>query len=161
MGTFSVFEGRGWSHSTAKQTAYLCTLIVVFLCEEVLPHNRSWSTLAPGAAGLVLDGKVDRWPFITDWIHGVVGPTIAFEATRPLMRSDWWPSLMTTCGVLPFWPQLLLALLVSDFFAYWQHRMTHLSELLWPFHAVHHHALRLYSVNTIRFHLVDMLVRSL
>lgn len=157
--TFCFFDRFGWTHTSAKHAGYGCTLILVFLCEELLPHNRAWSTVAAGGEGLSLDGKVDRFPFITDWIHGLLGPTVAFEMTRPLMRSTWWPSFIVF-GTLSFWTQVFLGLLISDFFAYWQHRFAHLSEALWPFHAVHHHAKRLYSVNTVRFHLMDMLVRA-
>lgn len=158
--TFVFFDGFGWEHSTSKHVGYGCTLVLVFLFEEILPHNSAWSTLAHGSEGLALDKKVDVFPFITDWFHGLAGPTVAFELTRPLMRSAWWPALGVT-SELPFLLQLILSLLISDFFAYWQHRLAHLSELLWPFHAVHHHAKRLYSVNTVRFHVIDMLARSL
>lgn len=47
--------------------------------------------------------------------------------------------------------QLLLALLVSDFFGYWSHRLFH-RKTLWRFHAVHHSARQLDWFAATRLH---------
>jgi sterol desaturase/sphingolipid hydroxylase (fatty acid hydroxylase superfamily) len=38
----------------------------------------------------------------------------------------------------PWWLQALEAVLLSDFFMYWGHRLQHCVGFLWRFHAVHH-----------------------
>src|SRR5437588_12553677 len=38
----------------------------------------------------------------------------------------------------PWWLQALEAILLSDFFMYWGHRLQHRVGFLWRFHAVHH-----------------------
>jgi len=64
-----------------------------------------------------------------------------------------------------FWPsesslllQLALALVVGEFFMYWVHRIAHEVDWLWRFHAVHHSAPRLYFLNAVRFHPVDLAI---
>ncbi|MEM9174417.1 MAG: sterol desaturase family protein, partial [Myxococcota bacterium] len=50
----------------------------------------------------------------------------------------------------------LLALVFGEFFMYWVHRLTHEIDGLWRFHALHHSAPRLYFLNAVRFHPVDL-----
>ncbi|MBI5450817.1 MAG: GH3 auxin-responsive promoter family protein [Gammaproteobacteria bacterium] len=60
------------------------------------------------------------------------------------------------------WPvgwQMVLMVLVADFFRYWLHRAAHETELLWRFHAVHHSPQRLYWFNVGRFHPIDKLLQ--
>ena len=54
------------------------------------------------------------------------------------------------------WLQLGLALVFGEFFMYWIHRLTHEFDWLWRFHAMHHSAPRLYFLNAVRFHPVDI-----
>jgi len=56
------------------------------------------------------------------------------------------------------WPllgQLILMLVLAEFFRYWLHRAAHENAFLWRFHAVHHAPVRLYWLNVGRFHFVD------
>jgi sterol desaturase/sphingolipid hydroxylase (fatty acid hydroxylase superfamily) len=61
----------------------------------------------------------------------------------------YWP---TDWSLLP---QLVLALLISQFGEYWAHRAMHEIPYLWRFHAIHHSPERLYWLNAARFHPVD------
>jgi len=54
------------------------------------------------------------------------------------------------------WLQLPLALVFGEFFLYWIHRLSHEVDWLWRFHAMHHSAPRLYFLNAVRFHPVDI-----
>lgn len=65
-----------------------------------------------------------------------------------------WP---TTASL---WIQLPLALVFGEFFLYWIHRLTHEVDWLWRFHAMHHSAPRLYFLNAVRFHPVDIAFSS-
>ena len=59
------------------------------------------------------------------------------------------------------WPLVAqLALGVGEFSMYWVHRLAHTWELLWRFHAVHHSAPRLYFLNAVRFHPVDLAIST-
>ena len=61
------------------------------------------------------------------------------------------------------WPlivQFIWALIVAEFFLYWVHRLAHEWDFLWRFHAVHHSAPRLYFLNAVRFHPVDLAISN-
>lgn len=81
------------------------------------------------------------------------------------------PELFVVCGVLSLadwlharipsyiWPQgwpltaqVVLMILVVDFFRYWLHRACHRYSPLWRLHKVHHAPEILYSLNVGRFH---------
>ncbi len=61
-----------------------------------------------------------------------------------------WPS------ELPGVAQVLLLILTKDFFRYWYHRALHEVPFLWRFHAAHHSVERLYWLNGIRSHPVEV-----
>ena len=54
--------------------------------------------------------------------------------------------------------QVLIGLVISEIGLYAAHRLAHEWPLLWRFHAVHHSVIKLWLVNTGRFHFVDSLV---
>jgi sterol desaturase/sphingolipid hydroxylase (fatty acid hydroxylase superfamily) len=66
-------------------------------------------------------------------------------------------------GIWPrSWPlaaQVVLGVTVAEFLLYWVHRLGHEWPLLWRFHAVHHSVIKLWIVNTGRFHFVDSLFK--
>ena len=60
---------------------------------------------------------------------------------------------------LPFWWQVAIYVIGSDFLLYWAHRMFH-DMHLWPFHAVHHSAEDVDWTTSWRAHPVDSLFRG-
>lgn len=71
------------------------------------------------------------------WLAGLTGGSL-------------WPTQWS------LWLQLPLALVFGELFLYWIHRLTHEVDWLWRFHAMHHSAPRLYFLNAVRFHPVDI-----
>jgi lathosterol oxidase len=57
---------------------------------------------------------------------------------------------------LPFAVELLLALLISDVFQYWAHRIFHSNNYLWRFHAVHHSTKNMDWLAGSRTHFIDI-----
>lgn len=66
-----------------------------------------------------------------------------------------WPS------DLPAVVQVFLFILVKDFFRYWLHRALHEVPFLWRFHAAHHSVKRLYWLNGIRSHPVEVVGQAI
>jgi sterol desaturase/sphingolipid hydroxylase (fatty acid hydroxylase superfamily) len=60
---------------------------------------------------------------------------------------------------LPFWGQVAVYLVVSDFMLYWTHRTFH-GATLWRFHAIHHSAEEIDWTTAYRFHPVNMWLGS-
>jgi sterol desaturase/sphingolipid hydroxylase (fatty acid hydroxylase superfamily) len=59
---------------------------------------------------------------------------------------------------LPFVVELLLALLITDLFQYWTHRIFHSHHYLWRFHSIHHSTKAMDWLAGSRTHFVDIFV---
>ncbi len=64
-----------------------------------------------------------------------------------------------------FWPhhwnaiiQLFILLLVAEWFHYQYHRLSHRKKFLWRIHKIHHAPTAIYSLNSARFHLLDVML---
>lgn len=60
---------------------------------------------------------------------------------------------------LPFWAQVPIYVVLSDFLLYWTHRIFH-GNSLWRFHAVHHSAEEIDWTTAYRFHPVNLWLGS-
>jgi sterol desaturase/sphingolipid hydroxylase (fatty acid hydroxylase superfamily) len=58
---------------------------------------------------------------------------------------------------LPFWTQMLLVVLISDFLRYWSHRIFH-GAGLWKYHAIHHSAEEVNWTSAARFHPINLML---
>jgi len=123
--------------------------------ERLYPHvpdwNRNHGDVATDAA----------WMLSISATGPIQGPIMALTAI-PL--AGWFSSQFGSS----IWPahwhlaaQLVLALVVVEFFQYWVHRLQHETDIMWRFHATHHSAPRLYWLNAARFHIVDILINGL
>jgi sterol desaturase/sphingolipid hydroxylase (fatty acid hydroxylase superfamily) len=59
---------------------------------------------------------------------------------------------------LPFWAEVILALIFADFLVYWTHRWQHESSWLWPMHEFHHSASKLSVWTSYRVHPLSVVV---
>ncbi len=138
--------------------------------------------LAVALAGIAILALERTRPYRSSWYPGrdtVVNDAIFLAIVQMLLPvlvtlsvtglfSDW-----VNANNLPsMWPdewhvlaQVMLMLVVGDFFRYWMHRAAHRWVPLWQFHAVHHSPKQLYWLNVGRFHPLEkatqMLVDSL
>lgn len=63
---------------------------------------------------------------------------------------------------LPFWVQVVLIMMATDFVQYWVHRAFHTIPALWHFHAIHHSTKSMDWLAGARMHFVEiMILRSL
>ncbi len=63
---------------------------------------------------------------------------------------------------LPFWVQVALIMLATDFVQYWVHRAFHTFPVLWNFHAIHHSTKKMDWLAGARMHFMEiMILRSL
>jgi len=116
-----------------------------------------------------LGQKVLRTQWRLDLVHVLVNPLIVAPLALAtygsmkllvLLLGDPNAWLAPQVALLPFWLQLLLATLVSDFFGYWRHRAMH-STALWPIHAVHHSTEVMDWLSTNRFHPLNQVLTHL
>ncbi len=124
--------------------------LIVAPLERLLLYSRNW--LEGGN-----DTSVDLMMFISGafWngfskyliqVLFLVGLVEAMES----YGHGLWPTQ------LPALVQVFLFILIKDFFRYWLHRALHEVPFLWRFHAAHHSVKRLYWLNGIRSHPVEV-----
>jgi sterol desaturase/sphingolipid hydroxylase (fatty acid hydroxylase superfamily) len=126
-----------------------------FLLERFIPFEPSWNVARQN------DTRLDA-------LHGLVSLGLVPALVR-LLAFGWLARAAQWLGALAgrpegLWPrrwplalQLVLALLVSELGGYLAHRGQHTVRWLWPVHAIHHDANRVYFLNGLRLHPGDTL----
>jgi len=125
----------------------------VLAFERILPYRREWNR-SQGDVG------VDSLYLLTHF--GVGRMVTPLTASLGVAWGGWlsqtaglglWP------GAWPIWSQVVLAVVVREFFDYWGHRAMHRFDWLWRLHATHHSARRLYWLNGARAHPGEIILR--
>ncbi|PJJ21041.1 sterol desaturase/sphingolipid hydroxylase (fatty acid hydroxylase superfamily) [Janthinobacterium sp. 67] len=125
----------------------LLALLTSFLAERYLPYDGAWN-----------DGHGDGW---RDSLHALVNEALYLLglAAFPLLAGHlalgaFWPAQ------LPFWAQLLLAILIADCGITLVHYLSHRYYFLWKLHAVHHSVRRMYGFNGWMKHPLHLLLEA-
>ena len=131
----------------------IVAIVLIHVSERLLPFRADWNR-----------PRADRWsnfastnlifPVLAKTIEIGTGFFVAFfvsDVIRDRVRG-LWPSDWHIVG------QLMLALVVCEFFYYWIHRLGHRFAKLWAFHSIHHAVPYLYWDNAGRFHPVDLML---
>lgn len=79
-----------------------------------------------------------------------------FGAVAVATRAILPPAYLGAVAALPLWAAIGAGLIVGELGAYWGHRLSHASPLLWRFHAVHHAPERLHFLSNTHAHPVDI-----
>ncbi|MEM8497988.1 MAG: sterol desaturase family protein [Pseudomonadota bacterium] len=123
--------------------------------ERLFPYSRKW---LHGENDLSVDimmffsGIV--WGVLSKFLLSLLFITSLIAWLEPYGHQIWPVSL-------PAAIQVLLFVLLKDFFRYWYHRALHEIPFLWRWHAVHHSAHRLYWLNGVRAHPMEILIQTL
>ena len=138
----------GWSPGVTLAGITFATILIVALFERVHPAYPDWNR-SRGDVGTDLKHGLSQVllpPMLEAGLRaGLLTAALAVGVEGGLWPHDW-----------PLLAQLPLALIVSQFFEYWAHRLMHTNPLLWRLHATHHSAERLYWLNAGRFHPLDI-----
>ena len=134
--------------------AYLYLILSLFVLEWLLPYEQEWKnpdgqTFASIAHTISSKGTVQ---LLLLW-GGVIGLS---EYMKPMADAHAY-------GIWPReWPlavQVIMGLYIAEFGLYWAHRIAHITPFFWRFHAIHHSVVKLWFVNTGRFHFMDSLFK--
>ena len=151
----SALYAAAWGSATGMSVDILlafitvATVLIVFLGERLLPAYPEWN--------------VPRGDVQTDLIHAAVSMLFLPQLLEIGLKAGILSLAVHLQGsAFDIWPhqwpvilQIALAMLVSQFFEYWAHRLMHTQPLLWRLHATHHSPGRLYWLNAARFHPID------
>lgn len=124
---------------------FLASIATSLLAERVAPFDSRWNSS---------HGDTRR-----DIAHAFVneGSILILMLLLPLIASLVpWPSVWPEA--LPFWAQVVLAIVLLDAGITLTHFFSHRIPLLWRFHAVHHSVRRMYGFNGLLKHPVHQLI---
>ena len=124
---------------------------LVALLERWLPHRGEWRR----SQG---DVRVDVLHLL--FTGTVANALFAVTLLGAFIAAGTWLSSRVGGALWPLgWPplaQLALALALAELGHYVYHRISHEWSWVWPLHAVHHSATRLYWLNATRFNILDL-----
>jgi sterol desaturase/sphingolipid hydroxylase (fatty acid hydroxylase superfamily) len=134
--------------------AIVFTVLTLFSSQACNPGRPWWRN-----PGLGTDfGYLLVIPFIAPYISLsliIIGGALLLGVTSPEEITDYFENGRGPLAVLPFWAQLPIYLVASDFILYWSHRIFHGAHL-WRFHAIHHSAEEVDWTTAYRFHPVNL-----
>jgi len=136
----------------AQSSTYIAVgfgALVIILLEATMPYRESWKE---NGKDLITDGSY--MAIVQVLIPRLVSLFIALNLITFFSSQGWsfaglWPHHY------PIYIQVILMLVIGDFFRYWIHRLVHNVPLFWRFHAVHHSPDKLYWLNVGRFHALE------
>lgn len=112
------------------------------LRQRAVSRSLRWSN---NLALVALDSVIVRMAF----------PVTAVSFAGLAAERGW--GLINLLG-LPFWPALIVSLLLLDLIIYLQHRLFHAVPLLWRLHRVHHADTEFDVTTALRFHPLEIMV---
>lgn len=151
IGISIYFLNRGVAPDAVTGLVILGSYVWVALVERLFPLHPEWQSdkgdlkadIGLGVTNAIVNGIAQ--PLL---IAVAVGVGAWLAANYGLqVWPDHWPLLL----------QLVPALILGELVEYSFHRAYHEVPWLWPIHAAHHSANRLYWFNAVRFHPIDIL----
>lgn len=121
---------------------------LILLQEKYSPYRKDWQKSRGDVTSDAFQ-SILVFPLVSDVIYKIYNLLLS----QPL--KGLWPHS------LPAPVQLVMILLIAEYAHYWYHRISHRKKWLWRFHTVHHGVQRVYSVNSARFHVVDIFFNML
>jgi len=117
--------------------------ILLLVMERASPQQPAWREA---------DGQWwhDIGHLIFGFALGTFGGTWAAQRVFGEAAFAVWPASW------PFIVQIVIGLVVAEFFTYWQHRAVHSVPALWHLHALHHSTTRMTFFKTTRIHAIDI-----
>ena len=143
-----------WDYSTVLTSLLLANVAVLIALESLFPVERKWKmTVRSFFRDLKYFAVSGVTIAATNGVFGLASIQLNAGHSGPI--TDW-----------PLWLSVPAALLVVDFFNYWQHRWSHelegrLGRFLWRTHVAHHLPQQVYVLMHVAAHPVNIfLVRG-
>jgi sterol desaturase/sphingolipid hydroxylase (fatty acid hydroxylase superfamily) len=129
---------------------YIVMIFLILGLEVWMPYTKSWGDIRKVTRAdviyFLLAAPIDALQMFL--LIGLLAGTSQYH--HYIQVFDIWPK---DAHVLL---QLLLVILIVDFFKYWYHRWTHEIPLLWRIHSIHHSLDRLEMLRASYFYPIDI-----
>lgn len=132
------------------------------------PQIRLASFLSIFAALIVFQQVRPRRAVIGGWrrlmanLSLIIINTLILRVVFPLLAVDLALRLEQSggglLGILPYWADVAVGVILLDCAIYWQHRLVHKVPLLWRLHRVHHADVGFDVTTAVRFHPFEIVV---
>ena len=123
--------------------------------ERLMPYSRKWLEGGNDAAvDVIMYFSGAFWSGISGLVVSALFIVGLVEFLEPYGHGLWpdhWNPIL----------QVILFILIKDFFRYWFHRALHEIPALWRIHAAHHSVERLYWLNGIRAHPLEIVSQAI
>jgi sterol desaturase/sphingolipid hydroxylase (fatty acid hydroxylase superfamily) len=142
---------RGVPGLLVSSISFVAVLLAVAALEHILPFDPASN---PDLQEAREDALYLALASVLQPLGKLGGRALATAVTLALssaLAAPSWPP-----GWSP-WGKVVAALLTADLAKYWVHRLAHERPWWWRFHAEHHAPARLYSLNGIRLHPINLL----
>jgi sterol desaturase/sphingolipid hydroxylase (fatty acid hydroxylase superfamily) len=137
--------GWGLPLEATLTIAFMTSLVFLGIHEFLLPFRSEWR---PGRR----EWLQNLAQFLPNGLLDNAGQLLALLIAMQFGAREQW---------LPLVFAIPLAIVVSEFFSYWTHRLGHEVPWLWKIHGIHHTPGKVNLVNTNTIHFLDMLLTSL
>lgn len=125
----------------------------VLLTQRLWPFNLSWREYADAIRVDTLHALFSTGAATTLVELVLLGWLVSVSAGLSAhIGFDTWPTAW------PLVAQMVLALVIAEFGAYWVHRLAHRWPAMWRIHALHHSSDRLYALNSARNHPLNVII---
>ena len=120
---------------------------IILLLEKMLPFDKQWLNGN--------DWNLDLTYYIINYAIKTIAQISFIWLASYLQFFSWFPVN------LPFGIQVIIALIIIDFFLFFVHWQSHKYEWLWKLHAIHHSSERLYFLNGEKRHALHQILEGL
>ena len=141
----------GLSETVFRVGIFFCAFIVFSGLETWRPKR---PRLQPRAQRWMTNGGMLVIANLLVRALGLLAPLLAMTASAALATELGWGLLNLVS--LPFWAEVLIAIVLLDLAVWFQHLVSHKVPLLWRFHRVHHADRDLDASSALRFHPIEI-----
>jgi len=120
-----------FENSVDRLLFLLCAAMIFVPLEQILPRLKH--------------KKILRADLKLDLAYMLVGATLTMLVSVVFITlvvgalDDHIPAfIQSQVRSQPLWAQVIMLIILGDFYYYWMHRLFHRVPFLWKFHAVHH-----------------------
>jgi len=142
-----------FENSVDRLLFLLCAAMIFVPLEQILPRLKH--------------KKILRADLKLDLAYMLVGATLTMLVSVVFITlvvgalDDHIPAfIQSQVRSQPLWAQVIMLIILGDFYYYWMHRLFHRVPFLWKFHAVHHSIEELDWIAAYRTHPVDTAITN-
>lgn len=132
---------QGYNYGLVTFFSVLLYVVIFITLERIIPYKQEWhpTLFEWGRDGIYL---------LLVFLAGAIGQSLIYAIAF---------RLATPIGTIPFWSEIIAALLYSTFGGYWFHRLGHEVPLLWKIHGIHHVPVKVNLANNSVVHSFDVI----